>query len=326
MRFRLKSPLTWLVLICIFAGVGELVARFGLGLGDPPLFISHSSIEYMLKPDQDVRRFHRRYQINQYGMRSEPFDRVKQDGQLRVLVFGDSVINGAGLTDQSELATSLLKQRLQQAGFENVVVGNVSAGSWGPGNWRAYAEEFGFFEADVVILVLSSHDYADNPAYQGLDRVNQPQHKPVSALLEGIRRYVPQIWKQLLGKEPEKGLLPTPVTDADIGRALNDLKAFLMQARQGDRKVIVFQHWEKSELESGQPETGYKLIKRLAESLDVSVISLEPYFSQAVNQGENPYRDFIHVNALGQTLISEAMTDALKADDFHSLDSSAASE
>lgn len=51
---------------------GEVVARFVLGLGDPPLSVAHPTIEYLLKPNQVVHRFGNRYLVNQYGMQSEP--------------------------------------------------------------------------------------------------------------------------------------------------------------------------------------------------------------------------------------------------------------
>src|SRR5690348_14331043 len=51
--------------------VGELFARFYLGLGDPPLMQSDPEIEYLFKPDQDCRRFGKRIHYNHYSMRSE---------------------------------------------------------------------------------------------------------------------------------------------------------------------------------------------------------------------------------------------------------------
>ncbi|MCW4153907.1 hypothetical protein OM427_30890 [Halomonas sp. 18H] len=60
---RLGAVLVTLVVI------GELVARYGLGLGTPPLSVSHPKIEYMFAPNQDVSRFHNRQLFNEYGMR-----------------------------------------------------------------------------------------------------------------------------------------------------------------------------------------------------------------------------------------------------------------
>ncbi len=71
---------------------------------------------------------------------------------------------------------------------KKIVVGNISAGSWGPGNWLAYAEEYGFFDADVIVLVISSHDIEDNPTYQKLNQYTHPTRRPIFALWEGLVR------------------------------------------------------------------------------------------------------------------------------------------
>ena len=91
--------------------VGELFSKFYLGLGTPPLSITHTSIEYMFKPNQSVTRFGNSFASNEYGMRSDSLAEKSLD-ELRIMVFGDSVINGGNLTDQSELATVLLQQSL----------------------------------------------------------------------------------------------------------------------------------------------------------------------------------------------------------------------
>lgn len=57
----------------------EMVARMGLGLGDPPLSIAHPTIEYLYRPNQDVIRFGKRFIVNEYGVRSESFPRHKAE-------------------------------------------------------------------------------------------------------------------------------------------------------------------------------------------------------------------------------------------------------
>ena len=66
-----------------------------------------------------------------------------KDDEFRVICFVDSVLNGGSLTDQKDLATTLLEKKLKEV-TPDAYVGNISAGSWGPGNWRAYADEYGF--------------------------------------------------------------------------------------------------------------------------------------------------------------------------------------
>src|SRR5680860_1531138 len=159
MRRKTRLTLRFVVVMAVVLFTGELFSRFYLGLGDPPLFIQHPAIEYMYKPNQDVYRFGNHFIVNQFGMRSHPFTVSKEGNEFRVMVFGDSVLNGGNLTDHDDLATSILESKFTKAGHENVVVGNISAGSWGPGNWLAYAREYGFFDTDIVAIVVSSHDY-----------------------------------------------------------------------------------------------------------------------------------------------------------------------
>ena len=63
--------------VFFFLSIGEIFARYFLGLGTPPLSISDPRIEYMFKPNQDVYRFGNHFITNQYGMRSEPFTKKK---------------------------------------------------------------------------------------------------------------------------------------------------------------------------------------------------------------------------------------------------------
>jgi len=113
---------------------GEAFSRWYLGLGDPPLTVRDPEIEYMFAPNQDVRRFGNRVAYNAWSMRSDPVaPRKPHPREFRMLVMGDSVINGGALTDQTRLATTLAQARLSSSDHP-AFVGNVSAGSWGPEN------------------------------------------------------------------------------------------------------------------------------------------------------------------------------------------------
>lgn len=164
----------------------EAFARYVLDLGSPPLSIPHPKIEYMFKPGHEVRRFHNLISFNEYGMRSPQL--TTGDYERLLLAFGDSVLNGGSLTDQKDLATTLASARLSATGTK-ALIGNVSAGSWGPGNIRGWIETYGLLGADTIILVLSSHDIGDQPTFAPLDPSTHPTRPPLSALVEGIERY-----------------------------------------------------------------------------------------------------------------------------------------
>ncbi len=92
---------------------GELFCRYILGLGTPPLSIAHPTIEYMFKPNQNLKRFDNHILINQYGMRSENISSQKDFEEYRIIVFGDSVVNGGNLTTHENLATTIIQNQLK---------------------------------------------------------------------------------------------------------------------------------------------------------------------------------------------------------------------
>jgi hypothetical protein len=309
---RSKYLMRSIFVVVLFITTGEIFARYYLGLGTPPLSVAHPRIEYMYKPNQDVYRFGHHFIVNQYGMRSTPFSTKKSVNELRVMVVGDSVVNGGNPTDHTELATSILKDKLAKIVRQNVVVGNISAGSWGPGNWLAYAKEYGFFDADIVVLVISSHDYNDNPSFAPLNHKTHPTEEPKSALIEGFEiylpRYIPQMASSTSLIEAYKGTQHEDKNaEKEVEKGLGDLKSFLELAKSNSKTVLVFQHYEKPELESRHPKPGYQLIKATCDKMGIIPSSLEPYFRRSIESGVDPYRDFIHPNQTGQKLIAEAI-------------------
>lgn len=294
--------------------LGEFCARYLLGLGTPPLTVSHVTIEYMLKPNQDVYRFGNHFMVNQYGMRSEQFQLQKRVGEFRVLVFGDSVVNGGVLTDQDDLATSLLKRDLfNQDSEKKVVIGNVAAGSWGPGNWLAYAREYGFFDADVVVLLLSSHDYTDNPTFEPLNPNTHPMSPPISALLEGINKYIPKYFsigrnENLIGSDR----FAINTGELAVNKGLTELSEFLSLAQKNVPDLVVLQHLERVEIAERTVHPGHILIQAICSQLGIRSISLESFFRRSIENGVDPYRDNIHLNKLGQRLIADVISDYVR--------------
>jgi hypothetical protein len=301
---KLKRTAIWLgSLALVLTIAAELVARFYLGLGDPPLFIADSEIEYLYKPSSEFHRFGNRIAFNSYSMRSDEFPAHKTNAdEFRVIVMGDSVINGGSQTDQSQLATSILQGQLQDDLKRPVVVGNVSAGSWGPPNMLAYAKRYGFFDADVIVIVLSSHDYADAPTSAPVVGTSptMPDRSPALALTDALERYVlPRLRRSIRSGDvvsPEPG-----PEDARI--ALADLARLLDLAKGDHRKVLVFHHCEKSELD-GQFKPGRAEIEEVVQKSQLDLRDWRDSFKEKLKAGEDPYRDYIHPNAIGQQVIA----------------------
>jgi hypothetical protein len=289
-----------IVLVGLFVG-GEIFARLVLGLGTPPLSVRSDAYEYMFKPSQDVKRFGNRVVINEYGMRSDTAP--QSDATKVILVFGDSVLNGGNLTDQNALATSILQDRLRASG-EDVYVGNVSAGSWGPANMRGWLETYGDLGAETMIYVLSSHDWYDLPTFKPLDPMTHPVKPPASALLEGAQRYLPRFLPKFGAGEV---VVPAPGVpmDEDGPNAREDLAWLLEYSAARGQRVCLVQHLTQSELKNGI-QSGHEEISATFGSEQTRLI-LQDFMSASSVGRDMHYRDDIHISDEGQSALAKAL-------------------
>lgn len=304
------------VAVALLAGTTELVCRYKLGLGDPPLVVGDSEIAYFFQPNQTCRRFGNLIHYNAYGMRSDDFPPTKADrAEFRVMVIGDSVINGGALTDQRDVCTSILQRQLVNRLKRPVKVGNISAGGWGPLNQWPYVRKFGLFDADIMVLVLSSHDASS--AFQG-ERVAGvdaafPDHRPWSATWEAATRYLPHFLRTLSSESSNEGY---KVATEDARVTLQCQAAIKQMKLTADRigaKSVVVLHWSRSELERAQSSpgwrpTGHLEIEATAKEMGMAVIDL--YAAEAAGGGKL-FRDEIHVNAAGQQVVERGIEEGV---------------
>ncbi|MEM8643087.1 MAG: SGNH/GDSL hydrolase family protein [Cyanobacteria bacterium P01_G01_bin.54] len=180
----------------------ELALRGFTGLGNPVLLQVDTEIGYRFVPNQRKHRFGRHLHYNRYSQRSEPL--AIPPPARRILMTGDSVLNGGNLIDQSETIAEQLEQWLNgnaaNARLTTEVL-NASAGSWGIGNQWAYLQKFGSFESDLLILQIGTHDLIQ-PTSTG-EKIGQdpsfPDRPPRLALQEVWSRY---LWPQGLIQQP----------------------------------------------------------------------------------------------------------------------------
>jgi hypothetical protein len=192
---RVRSAAYILVTLLVLVVGAELLGRT-LGLGDRPLYESDPQIEYLLQPSRTYHPFHHLVHINAYSMRSDDFPIHKsRSDEFRVLVIGDSVVYDGTQIDQHDICTEVMKRFLEKNGKKRVVVGNISAQSWGPPNQLAYIKRFGLFDADAVVYVLSSDDSFDTPTFKTVVEDHRPVLPAIhDALILYLPRYVRVPW------------------------------------------------------------------------------------------------------------------------------------
>ena len=302
MKKLLKQNRVLVVLAAlILCAIGsELFARYIIGAGNPVLKISHPTIGYMPKPSQSGTQLHNNYYYNSYGMRSQDFPKTKSNSnEFRVLLIGDSVIAGGVLTDQQQLASEIIQERLSRQLNRPVIVANISCGGWGPKNQVEYIKNYGTFDADLAVWVLSSHDPAEcnsagHPA-------SYPLVKPLCASTELLNK------AGIISSSVPADISPAPSIQDCININRDSFFQMVDILKRDNIKLMVVQHLTVDEL-MNVPDSGYHQISQWADQVNVPDYEYSSLFKQNPESIPLFFRDYIHINALGQQLYAEAIT------------------
>lgn len=294
-----RKKILRIILLSLFALllIGELIARFWVGLGDPPVYRADADFEYIQAPDQDLYRFGRHYLTNEYSMRSAP---ISDKDEIRILKIGDSVINGGSLTDHDSLATTWLENILSEKYGKRIRVLNISAGSWGPDNAAAYLNRYGDFDARLMVMVYSSHDLFDQMSFDPVvgNHPSFPDEKPLLALWEGFSRYV---WPAIF--QPKAGADKIHVIGEEGNRPNPGWKFFADYAQERQIPLLVVLHPTTREIKAGEYDANGQRLMKYLRDLGVEVLEELDHKPTA-----EMYRDDIHYNEAGQRqLVKEVL-------------------
>ena len=297
----------WLILggiLALLVGL-EFVLRL-FGFGKPLIYQADPQIGYLIAPNQQTRRFGKQITINQYAMRSPEIAATRPAQTLRILMLGDSILNGGWWTDQNQTVSALLQQQLKPVDKAQIEVLNASANSWSPRNELAYLQRFGSFEAQVIILVINTDDLfgtAPTSLVVGRDG-NYPDRLPPTAISEVISRY-------LLKPKPIPELAAIQAEGGDrVGVNLAAIQQIRDFASQNNAKFMLVMTPLLRELgEPGPRDYELKARQRLQELTKIEEIlylDFLPDFN-ALSDYRVIYRDHIHLNPSGNQQLVEKM-------------------
>jgi lysophospholipase L1-like esterase len=275
----------------------ELALRL-LGFGNPALLQTDANAGYIFAPNQLVYRYGNRLEYNQFSQRSEQIDSAKPEGTLRILMIGDSVLNGNNTTDQKETIPELFEARLLGI-KKQVEVLNASAGSWGIGNQLGYIRKFGTFESDAVILQIGTHDLLQPPSsIPGVG--NHPRmlnRKPLLAIQEVFEKYVmPQLSSVFVSNSPAG----VPVSESQ--RFMENMQRFeqiVALVRAKNIPLFVLYTCDRADLlpVPNQPKFKSEFVDRL-KALKIPVIDTHAAWSTLPKtRVESYFRDGVHPTA-----------------------------
>lgn len=298
-----------IVTLAIAGGAVELGLRTLFGFGRPPLYMADPQMGYRLVPNQRLKRFGNRLEINQFSMRGGDISPTRPADTLRILLLGDSVANGGWWTDQSATISNLMQTHLnpltQTGAFKQIEVLNASANSWGPRNELAYVNHFGHFEAQWVVLLINTDDLfatAPTSVQVGRDR-NYPDRNPPLAILEVLSRLTkPAPIPELVAVQQESG-----------DRVGVNLAAVyqLQQTLPPDSRLLLAMTPLLREVSDSGPRD-YELVARQRVqkyTADAGILYLDflPQFNDHP-EVTSLYRDHIHLSPAGNAFVSQAIS------------------
>lgn len=299
----MKIPLIVLASVTGLAILAEIALRTTMGLGNPPLYVADPEIGYLLAPNQKLHRSGNLLETNQYSMRNGELP-AKSAQETRIMLLGDSVVNGSTWTDQTQTLSSLLANKLQSE-VDSVEVLNVSANSWSPRNELAYLKRFGLFEADTLVLVINTDDlFAIEPTSLVVGRsLSYPDRPPALALIEFYQLFIAQP-KSIPELEKLK-----QAKDDRLSKNLAAIKEIKAIAEAADIQFILALTPLLREFKSGEQNNQLEARMRLQELANSEKINYLDFLTIWADfpQPEFLYRDHIHPNPQGNSKIVEAI-------------------
>lgn len=302
----MKIALFGLAVALGLLGLVEVGLRRWYGLGNPPLYVADVRTGYRLAPNQSLRRRGNRIEINQYSMRSAAIQPQPEPEVLRVLMLGDSILNGSWWTDQADTLSAIVQRELThqlEDGFRQVEVLNASANSWGPRNELGYVLRFGTFASPVVVMVLNTDDlFAIAPNSHELGRSRSyPTRRPPLALVEALTRLRrPQPIPELQSLYDQPG--------DRVGVNLEAIRQLHRRCQQSQSQLLLVLTPLQRELAPDGPRD-YELVARnrlyqFAQQLGLPYLDLRTQFQQQTPV-DGLYRDHIHLSPVGNHLVGQ---------------------
>lgn len=280
---------------------GELILRL-IGFCDAPLYYNNRYTGYNLVPNQDRKRFSSEYLVNEYSMRSLPLN----DNENRILLIGDSVLNGGVLVDHSQLVSTLLEDEVNSNGSLYNRVLNISCGGWGIDNAYGVIEEYGNFDAGMFILIFNSHDAIgtiSNKPVAGNSK-SFPTKQYTFAIVELFDRYLIPRFERILKIDLPGGTVFNSIdaTNTTTGTSNSEgWEKFYHYCKDNDIELIIYLHSTVTENNVGEYDENGKWIIEFAEDHNIMLVQ-DLGLLQTTE-----YKDDIHLNAIGHRRMSQLL-------------------
>lgn len=313
--FRRRPPYVIALVTATLAFLAlELFCRFALGLGDPPLMVVDPACGYRFAPSQRVWRFGNSVSFDSHSTRGTGLDRPPEARQT-VLVVGDSVVNGGGLTADADTACGVLNSLAIRSDRGQLYFRNLSAGSWAPPQQLGYLKAYGTLDAGAIVLVLSSHD-ALSPT--GGSAAPFPTLKPWLAAEELLTRYLMRRDRHFFGPdggwEASAAEVPKAVLDDEEPTAASCwCLGQIVKLAQDRRLPLAAALWPtRTEAARATWDPAASQLRAVLSERAVPFVDLLPVVRNQEAFEAKLYRDYIHPSNEGQRILAGGILEAIR--------------
>jgi lysophospholipase L1-like esterase len=221
---------------------------------------------------------------------------------IRILGFGDSVLNGGMKTDQDSLATSIIEQTFsRQYRRRNIRCLNISCENWSPDNCFAYMEEYGDFDAGMIFLVTGSNDVYDSMDFRKTVDVhpNFPSKQSLSSIYETGEYLVSRIFAE------NRNI--SDYTSVKNSNTFNSgFQSFHLYTQKKDIPLLVYLHPDREEVLNGRYGPQGEEIIRFCLDNGISLIE------GLKHEDISCFEDAIHFNDHGQRVLADVLLPEIK--------------
>jgi hypothetical protein len=178
---------------------------------------------------------------------------------------------------------------------QDVQVLNISYGSWGPDNCFAFMQAHGDFDADMIVLVVSSHDAYDNMTFEKVIDLlpSYPSRQYTLAMYELWDRY---LLPHLLNIRKEE---KDPMKNGEIFNP--GFQCFCDYTKKKNIPLCIYLHPSRTELANRKYDNQGNEIVRFCTENEVPLLCGLAY------EEDSGYRDNIHLNERGQRILATTL-------------------
>jgi hypothetical protein len=200
-------------------------------------------------------------------------------------------------TDHDSLATTIIEHALngQYSRHDNIRCLNISCENWGPDNCYAYLEKYGDFDADMIFLVVSSHDAYDNMDFRKMD---YPSQQSLSAIYEMCEYFILRIFAK---RQIESDYI---VDDSVVFNS--GFSSFHRYTQEKSIPLFVYLHPTRQEVMDNKYDVRGERIIKFCNDNQI------PLIEGLKHETRSAFMDAIHLNELGQKILANTLLSEIK--------------